>query len=431
MTMSSAKDIYDGITFNSPDAFFNKPAPDPWVAFTIGGILSFIGFVWWIKRYQFRVNDLSEEAKNKINMNLKIRMMISAAIDNDRNRFVMVTYSAVSFLFLGGFQMNFEYTLLLMFLFYAFSASLETIRLLLAYHSVSDKNHDDLVISSAVLCTKFKEHSTKELKPGNVYEDLGRNLTIVTMIFITQVVLISFVCVDMLKNNVNSCVDGTKGCPLGGTLGSWLFFTLGIFMALVFQLGPKTNFGESEQNPTYWLRLFLVLKDDKTSISWRNGMKGNLKNGYALSTGDYRVWVRYFMSSLINGVGFHILVHALPLQVASQSSLTGVVFRAIGMMYLVDLDDTPGYTLTIHDADDDVDISDKEEDITEINEAIVKARNVLKTLEDLVEKKQGLTRRKSNYNSKSDGTSGESNYGSISSDLGDDEESSLLSKNMK
>ena len=53
------------------------------------------------------------------------------------------------------------------------------------------------------------------------------------------------------------------------------------------------------------------------------------------------------MSFLINGVGFHILVHALPIQVAAQSSLIGVVFRAVGMMYLVDLDDTPGYTLKL------------------------------------------------------------------------------------
>jgi hypothetical protein len=53
------------------------------------------------------------------------------------------------------------------------------------------------------------------------------------------------------------------------------------------------------------------------------------------------------MSFIINGVGFHILVSALPVQVAGQGSLTGVVFRAVGMLYLVDLDDTPGFTLTI------------------------------------------------------------------------------------
>jgi len=53
------------------------------------------------------------------------------------------------------------------------------------------------------------------------------------------------------------------------------------------------------------------------------------------------------MSFLINGIGYHILVQALPVQVAQQTSLTGFVLRAVGMMYLVDMDDTPGYKLTV------------------------------------------------------------------------------------
>jgi hypothetical protein len=53
------------------------------------------------------------------------------------------------------------------------------------------------------------------------------------------------------------------------------------------------------------------------------------------------------MSFVINGLGYHLLVHALPVQVAQQSSLTGFVLRAVGMMYLVDMDDTPGHKLTI------------------------------------------------------------------------------------
>ena len=69
----------------------------------------------------------------------------------------------------------------------------------------------------------------------------------------------------------------------------------------------------------------------------------------------HRIFVReimeyfsdFFMSFIINGMCYHIFVHPLPLQVAAQTSLTGVVFRAVGMMYLVDLDDTPGYQLTI------------------------------------------------------------------------------------
>merc|ERR1719491_2102523 len=110
-----------------------------------------------------------------------------------------------------------------------------------------------------------------------------------------------------------------------------------------------------------------------------------------LHAGDIRVMLRFFLSFLINGVGFHILVHALPLQVAAQSSLTGVVFRAVGMMYLVDLDDTPGYKLTIHDNIHDATNSNKEEDIDEINEAIKEAHAVINTLQGLAQKKNRLS----------------------------------------
>lgn len=117
-------------------------------------------------------------------------------------------------------------------------------------------------------------------------------------------------------------------------------------MACVFQLGPKTNFGESEQNPAYWLQLLLATKQSGAKVTWYDPLEDKTYER-RLTPGDWRTWMRFIMSFLINGVGFHILVHALPIQVAAQSSLTGVVFRAVGMMYLVDLDDTPGYTLTI------------------------------------------------------------------------------------
>ena len=37
-TTISAGEIYNGLTFNDPNAFFNKPAPDPIVSFSIGGV---------------------------------------------------------------------------------------------------------------------------------------------------------------------------------------------------------------------------------------------------------------------------------------------------------------------------------------------------------------------------------------------------------
>ena len=143
-----------------------------------------------------------------------------------------------------------------------------------------------------------------------------------------------------------SCLDGSANCPVVGTLGSWGFYVLGIFMASVYILGPKTAFGQSEQNPAYWIQLLIAAKTTGAKVTWFDPVANEQKQR-EIKPNDIRIWMRFIMSYLINGVGFHILVHALPIQVATQSSLTGVVFRAVGMIYLVDLDDTSGYKLTI------------------------------------------------------------------------------------
>jgi len=152
--------------------------------------------------------------------------------------------------------------------------------------------------------------------------------------------------VDLVQSHTTSCLDGSAGCPVVGTMTSWGFYVLGIFMACVYLLGPKTAFGQSEQNPAYWIQLLIAAKHSGAKVTWFDPVASKEKERN-LSPNDVRLWFRFFMSYLINGVGFHVLVHALPVQVASQSSLTGVVFRAVGMMYLVDLDDTAGYALTI------------------------------------------------------------------------------------
>jgi hypothetical protein len=136
-------------------------------------------------------------------------------------------------------------------------------------------------------------------------------------------------------------------------------------MACVFLLGPKTAFGQSEQNPSYWLMLLLSAKQTGAKCTYYDPIADQTKTRI-LRPNDWRLWTRFFMSFLINGVGFHILVHALPIQVAGQSSLTGIVFRAVGMLYLVDLDDTPGGTLTLVEDD-----KDAEPEKPEINDAAI------------------------------------------------------------
>jgi hypothetical protein len=162
---------------------------------------------------------------------------------------------------------------------------------------------------------------------------------------------------DVFASETHTCMDGSTGCPVTGTLGSYVFYLLGIFMACVFQLGPKTSFGKSEQNPAFWLQLLLSTKQSPT-FTWYDPVDAETKT-LRLRTSDWQPWIRFLMSFLVNGIGWHVLVHALPIQVAAQSSLTGVVLRAVGMMYLVDLDDTTGYTMTMVPADDDDKLKDE------------------------------------------------------------------------
>ena len=83
------------------------------------------------------------------------------------------------------------------------------------------------------------------------------------------------------------------------------------------------------------------------------------------------------MSFLVNGVGFHVLVHALPIQVAAQSTFLMVVYRSVGMMHLVDMDDTSGYELRLEDASrttgtmDEATPKKEEEDIADRAQKIV------------------------------------------------------------
>ncbi|KAL3922547.1 MAG: hypothetical protein SGILL_002146 [Bacillariaceae sp.] len=294
--------------------------------------------------------------------------MISRAIDNDDPAYTVASFAAFSFLFLGGLQLSYQTTFISMIVVYAVMSLGDCLRIVLAFMSANSLS--DVVQTSRIVHSKLRSVQAT-LHPSNVYEDLGRGKTIIVMVFFTQVLLIAFVCVDVYDSQTTSCRDGSSGCPVVGTFGSYGFYVLGysvfsshrrnssrkslpfnsncpisIFMACVYLLGPKTAFGQSEQNPAYWIQLLIAAKQSGAEITWYDPVSNRSKSR-SLYPNDWRVWARFFMSYVINGVGFHILVHALPIQVATQSSLTGVVFRAVGMMYLVDLDDSSGYTLTI------------------------------------------------------------------------------------
>lgn len=129
-------------------------------------------------------------------------------------------------------------------------------------------------------------------------------------------------------------------------VGSYCLYLMGTFMACVFYVGPRNSYGQKEQNPTFWLKLFLMIKQSRSVFTWKDPVTEQTKT-LELERNDWTVWLRFVLSFLINGIGFHFLLHVLPIQVASQSAIIGVVFRAIGMIYLADLDDCTGSTMTL------------------------------------------------------------------------------------
>jgi len=401
----------------APVSWAAQRAPPSWVAFGIGGILFIISTFMWVQR----VKILKDRTTSKLSLSELLRGMIACAIDNDSPSYTITSYAAVSFLFLGGIQTNYQITFIIMISYYCITSFGDSLRVLLAY-----KNYNSLseVLLFSKMDTDLQEEQSREVKigkkkkqeeekisfqttevvPRNIYEDIGRERTIVYMIFSTQIILVCFLCIDIYNNDTIRCPSSNARCLIGDTMGSYFLYILGIFQACVYLLGPKTAFGQSEQNPGFWLIMLLASKQGCARLLWEDPIRdpshskhtssihkdsngtiildedGNPKlyHCYDVSEKSGLMWRRFMMSFLVNGIGFHILIHALPIQLAAQSTLTGAVFRAVGMMYLVDLDDTKGFTLIIttepkevdiHDIDDNndddldnVDLDDKDEE---------------------------------------------------------------------
>jgi hypothetical protein len=350
-----ANDVYASIDFKEPHDFYNQPAPEPWVAALIGLVLSVVTVVYWYFG-RWRPVMASVRASQHTTHLLNMRVIMSTIADNDDPIFTMVRVSSQSLLFLAGFQVNYLLTLVVMCVYYTVISVTDSLRVIISLNE-ADRLQDLVEVSkrdrrflASTLTLMAKSNGTTnvaiDLKTQNVYEDISRNMTVVMLVFLTQSVLIAFVVVDAFGLETHTVMDKTNNVPIVGTLGSYLVYVLGIFMQCVYILGPKTNFGTSEQNPHFWLQLLLAAKKYGCQCSWTTDEDG-VKHTRVLRPGDWNLWFRFLLSFLINGVGFHVLVHALPIQVAGQSNLTGIVIRAVGMMYLVDLDDAPGTVLKL------------------------------------------------------------------------------------
>ena len=65
------------------------------------------------------------------------------------------------------------------------------------------------------------------------------------------------------------------------TVGSYLLYVIGIFLACVYMLGPRTKFGHLEQAPEYWLILLLVAKGGwiQDPVGKSDGQSGAYQKG--------------------------------------------------------------------------------------------------------------------------------------------------------
>jgi hypothetical protein len=119
-----------------------------------------------------------------------LNSMLSATLDSDDAAYVIVSTSAVSFVLLGGLQLDYRLTVSVMLAFFGLLSCGDSLRVFLAFRKYN-------CLSEVVTCSHMMEASlrtvTTELKPSNVYEDMGRGSVIVGMVFATQAILISFV----------------------------------------------------------------------------------------------------------------------------------------------------------------------------------------------------------------------------------------------
>jgi len=337
--LETVREKYDEIeSFYDPDSLFNRPAPEPIVSFAIGGALSILGFILWT----IRLGKMRKKIKGmgaSFQGSLILRAMISAMVDEDSPFYSFVSFSAVSFLFLGVLQQNWNIGLIVMLAYYVFKACLETFRILLGYWSANDLS--DVIEPSKRLKSELQISS--ELQPKNMYEDLSRGALSVGMVFVSQSVLIAMV-ISTLTEDETTCWDNTWPCPITGTLGSWLLFVFGILMAMVYKEGPATSFGHSPQNPGYWLQILLCAKQKGSTFTWLDLLDNETKTA---KLSMFNVLIRFAMSFLINGISFQLLVHSLPIKVAEAYTFYDIVWASYGMMWLVDLDTTWGPALTV------------------------------------------------------------------------------------
>jgi hypothetical protein len=183
---AKASDVYDTVKFLEPDKIYNKPAPEAYVSFLIGAVFSVLGIVLWVRRLKL----IRAEIVGPLTGSLPLRIMLSALIDNDDPSYAIVKMAAQSFLFLGGLQLNYDAGLYALLGYFALESCGDSFGVLLALYEAHDLS--DVIVTSKNVRRELNS-KTMTLQPNNVYEDVGCDLNVVSMVFVTQSILIVFI----------------------------------------------------------------------------------------------------------------------------------------------------------------------------------------------------------------------------------------------
>jgi len=316
----------DNIASGPDYLWFQRPAPSHLFTFSFASTLLLLTLIAYYRRVKVLKNKLGREFHGSV----LFCTLVSAYLDNDEPTFAVARLATKSLFFLGLLQLDYHLGFVIMMIVLLLESSMDATRILLAYRNC--RSIRDVHATSQDEAKELLAASTT-LEPTNVYEDLTRSRLIAIMVFLVQSLLIGIVMFDSYSTPTRTCFNGTADvCPMLASLGSYCLYYMGTFMACVFYVGPLNSYGKKEHDPVFWLKLFLMSKQAGAVLSWKDPVTDKRMK---VKVKDWRIWLRFVMSFLVNSVCFHFLLHVLPIQIASKSSIMGVVFSSVGMIYLV------------------------------------------------------------------------------------------------
>mmetsp|Transcript_19128 Transcript_19128/g.29129 ORF Transcript_19128/g.29129 Transcript_19128/m.29129 type:complete len:412 (-) Transcript_19128:107-1342(-) len=357
-------------------------APTPVIAFLVGGVFMLFSFYSWLRRARVITKTLEERfgvEDGDLPVSVYSRARLVAAMDDGDTLYSLAYTTGTSFLLLGGFQVAYVTTYVIMMAAYAFFALLDITQIAWTYTTYDSLR--DLVVTAKDY--KKTENAYLDIKqatisfmPSNVYQNFALNALEVAVVFTAQVALMTFQGYDLIVSKDNSCIDflsentpsdEIENCPTVGTLSSWLFYVLGIMLLNVFLLGPGNSNGDAQFDTNHWSAILLGSKKGGT-YQWKSphglGIKGSKSREVLIRNDDFRVFCRLSAGAIVNSFGFRLLLNALPILLAGKVTVFRLIFQAMGVIYIAKMDDATGFRFEFNENPVEKEQSERDESVT-------------------------------------------------------------------